>query len=449
MTKSAADRIARAKARRKQTTPLPKMTLALLALCLGFGLMYLLLGVAAVMQTDPDRPGTLMNNAGQPVGSDFIAFYVAGAEAGGDAPTDVYDSEARAQAHADLAGYVDGADSEGGIVRTYGFAYPPYVLPALSALASLPYMAALYVWIGAQLVALMAAAWGWFRIGWLPFVLLLHPTVLQNIVAGQNGALTAACLLGGLWALRERKEVLAGCLFALLAFKPHIVILIPLCLLAGRYWKAFGTMAGLGVVLAIVPFIAYGTDAAMQMWFTLWPAQVAETAGYVLQPEFVWHRIFTVYLFALKLGLPAMAAQIVQSIVALGVIAAVMWLWSRKDARFEWRAIALLLAVPLCTPYAFDYDMVGIAILPMLLLGGYILSQRRTPTAREYATFVALWFATFVLWLIPLTSGLPPVAPLVLLAGLGWVIHRHRQDADMADRTITQETGQDKTEAGS
>lgn len=54
---------------------------------------------------------------------------------------------------------------------------------------------------------------------WL-LLAVAFPAVLINIRHGQNGFLTAA-LLGGALAVLERRPLLAGILFGLLAYKPR------------------------------------------------------------------------------------------------------------------------------------------------------------------------------------------------------------------------------------
>ena len=62
---------------------------------------------------------------------------------------------------------------------------------------------------------------------------LAFPATFINLFHGQNGFLNAALLGAALLAL-DRRPVVAGILFGLLSYKPHLGLLVPLALLAGR-----------------------------------------------------------------------------------------------------------------------------------------------------------------------------------------------------------------------
>ena len=113
-------------------------------------------------------------------------------------------------------------------------------------LALIPYVPALFVWLGASWYAfyrvLKAGDAGTRRAA----VRARAPAVLINAVGGQNGCWTAALLGGGL-SLLERRPYLAGCLFGLMIYKPQLAILLPVALIAGRKWRTFfaaGATAG-------------------------------------------------------------------------------------------------------------------------------------------------------------------------------------------------------------
>ena len=66
----------------------------------------------------------------------------------------------------------------------------------------------------------------------LALLAFLSPAISTNIGLGQNGAITAALLMGGL-SLLETRPYAAGALLGLLIFKPQIAILLPVMVLAG------------------------------------------------------------------------------------------------------------------------------------------------------------------------------------------------------------------------
>ena len=120
--------------------------------------------------------------------------------------------------------------------------------PAL--LAPMPYPLALAVWQGVTLRFILLsvrsrACVGFHpsdvtlrsRSGWL-LLALAFPAVFINLGHGHNGFLTAA-LFGGALATLERRPLVAGMLFGLLAYKPQFGMLIPLVLLATGRWRVY------------------------------------------------------------------------------------------------------------------------------------------------------------------------------------------------------------------
>ena len=107
----------------------------------------------------------------------------------------------------------------------YHYSYPPLLLLLTLPLALIPYVPALGVW-------LVATWYGFYRALKLTSdqsVLLLSlatPALFVNAVGGQNGALTAILLGGGL-VLQGRRPIVAGILFGCLAYKPHLALLLP------------------------------------------------------------------------------------------------------------------------------------------------------------------------------------------------------------------------------
>ncbi len=95
------------------------------------------------------------------------------------------------------------------------------------------------------------------RIGYL--LAAAFPAVLANAVIGQNGFLTAA-LIGGTLVLMERRPILAGVLLGLLTYKPHLGLLFPVALIAGRHWRVFVTAAVAAMLMAAASWLAFGTE---------------------------------------------------------------------------------------------------------------------------------------------------------------------------------------------
>src|SRR5690606_15606825 len=89
----------------------------------------------------------LIDRTGNPIGTDFVAFWTAGALVAEGRPADVYDTAALHAAE---------RRAVGAPIDAFPFAYPPSLLLVLPALAALPYLAALPIWLVATFVPFAA-----------------------------------------------------------------------------------------------------------------------------------------------------------------------------------------------------------------------------------------------------------------------------------------------------
>ncbi len=113
----------------------------------------------------------------------------------------------------------------------HNWGYPPFTLLLLRPLGGLPYFAALALWTAGLFAVFAGVTLSQVppeRRGAALVALALAPACLINAVGGQNGFLTAALLLGGLLAL-DRRPILAGILFGLLTWKPHLGLVLRRC----------------------------------------------------------------------------------------------------------------------------------------------------------------------------------------------------------------------------
>jgi hypothetical protein len=186
-------------------------------------------------------PGAMYRSdrVGEPVGADFTLFWAASYLSLQGNPAEVYDFSHLRATEQQLFGPA----------VTLPWPYPPTFLLMVLPLSLLPYPTALAIWLAATLAVFLVVLW---RIGPHPLILLLtlaFPGTFINFICGQNGFLSAALLGGGLLLL-DRFPLAAGLVLGLLCFKPHLALLVPVALLAGRHGKAL-----LGVLLSGVgPF---------------------------------------------------------------------------------------------------------------------------------------------------------------------------------------------------
>lgn len=355
----------------------------------------------------PDGPATY-NRAGNPIANDLLVVYGAGRMALEGRAADAYDLEALSAVQRAVAG---------GPVGGLPWPYPPTFLLAAAPLAALPWPAAIALWSLLNVGALALVARLWLRraralsagaaAGAGLLAALLFPAAAHSLMAGQNGALFAALLGGGLLAL-ERRPVLAGLLFALAAAKPQLGLLLPLALLAGGHVRAF-VAAAVGVLaLAAAALALFGAEA-WPGFFEALGAAGGHAASGTAPPE----KMVTVLAAATLAGAPSSLAWLLQAGAIFGVAIWVWRLW-RSPRPLPDKACLLLLLSPLATPYAFYTDMA------VLLLPALWLLCRRPATNGRTGLAAALWFGSGGLFALGLLAGwqLWPIA--LLLAALAW-----------------------------
>jgi Glycosyltransferase family 87 len=343
--------------------------------------------------------------SGYPIGRDFINVWSGPRLAFAGKLSTLFDPEAYHVAIGALFGHA---------LPFHNWSYPPFALAAFWPLAQLPYFAALAVWTCAGFAAYAAVVLSQVAAPQRSRALLgliAAPACLINAVAGQNGFLSAALLLGGMLWL-DRRPVTAGMLLGLLAFKPQLGLAVPFVLLALRAWRAFAaatmTVCGL-VALSVAMFGLVAWQQYLQVTGHYQVLLLEEFRGFytAMMPS--------VFAGARSFGLSYPAAMAIQIVVALAVVAATC-LTARRSEDPCIRALTLATAAPLVTPYVFNYDLTPIAAALVWMLSGRLFWR----TEWSAVWLVGWLMPLLVLVLNPLGLGLAPV----VLAVLFWVSMR-------------------------
>ena len=296
----------------------------------------------------------LTGGDGRPIGDDFVNYFSGAFLALHQRAAEIYHWPAY---HAFQEALVGAAVSP-----NYNYSYPPLALVLTLPFALLPYVPALGVWLAGGWYAFYRA----LRLA-TPNALLLAlatPAVFVNTYCGQNGVWTAAFLGGGL-CLLERRPVFAGVLFGLQAYKPHLALMIPVALLAGRQWRAFAAATVTVAALLLASIALAGLDG-WRAFLDLTPVLRKVTLE---DADAVWHRNVSVFMAASRLGVGLSAAYAVQIAAALIAATLVAFAWF-KDAPVPIRNAAVLIGVLLATPYLQDYDLVLGAFIAVWLMQG-------------------------------------------------------------------------------
>jgi len=391
----------------------------------------------------------LNDRFGRPLGTDFSNVYAAGTYVLDGQPTVPFDPARQ---------YAREQAIFGAATPFYGWHYPPFFLGLATVLALMPYGLALAVWQGVTfalyLLAVRAALFSpplkgqavlagsaktdgaAFHAGtklppaqlrWPPspasggginslWLLLAaaYPAVFVNLGHGHNGFLTAALLAAALIQL-DRRPILAGILFACLAYKPQFGMLIPLALAASGRWRVFFAATVTVAVMALAVTLAFGAD--------VWSAFLASmhfTRVVVLeQGNTGWQKIQSVFSVVRMWGGGVPVAYALQGAVTLCVTVAIAWLW-RSRAAFPLKAAALAIGSILATPYSLDYDLMLIApAIAFLAADG--LARGFAPYEKSALAF--LWIVPLVARSIAQVTLIPLAVPAMIFA-FALVLHR-------------------------
>lgn len=360
----------------------------------------LLLSETAIIWSAPEHRWAF------PFGHDFVAFWAAArlhAEGGIEA---LYDLPRFAALQASVA-------VRPGLLLWH---YPPVYLLLILPLAALPFWLGWALFQAGGLAALALAARRVLprldRLGWA--ALLGAPVIAVSLVQGQNGPWFAAFLIGGLAAWQDGRRWLAAGLFALIAAKPQIGLLVPVAILARRDWR----MAGLALV-ATMALLALTTLALGAEAWTRFLSNTAALSAPLTDPALL-AQMPTAYASAVLAGVPGPAALALQAALAALAAAAVWWLWSRPGLPRELPLAGLLFAVLMIPPYGFRYDMVA-PLAGTLAMACHARATGWRPGERLLAALLWLWPAAFPA--LALATGIQTGYALLAL-GLIWTLRR-------------------------
>ena len=342
------------------------------------------------------HPPGFVNAGGANVGRDFVAVWSAASLALGGAPAAGYD---QALLHAAEQTAI------GAPVGLITWQYPPSFLLLVLPLALLPYPAAAALWV-AGTFAVFARLLGRAAtnsLAWL--AALIFPATAQCLISGQNGAFSAALIAGGLLSL-EHRPIVSGLCWGLLAYKPQMAAAAFAALAFGRYWRVLGIAVTATVALALLSLAILGVEPWLAFLHGLGEVRALLDAGRV-----PWDRMATVYAAARLLGLgiaPSYAAQIVVTVTAVAMLAQLWW----RRVPLALAGSALVLSIPLTTPYAFDYDLVML-LLPI----AWLVQQARSTEFRpgEVALLIAAWAVPVAGKLVAEATAFQPTWLILLL----------------------------------
>jgi arabinofuranan 3-O-arabinosyltransferase len=367
-----------------------RLKLVCFALCVA-SLAYL-----AVLLSDG---GWILDAAGRPMNTDFIAVFAAGRMALDGHPAGAYDPNLHMAMEAAITGSP--------IVGYNSWPYPPPFMMVAALLAMLPYPAAFLAWMAITLPLYLATIRTIIgeRIGWL--MALAFPGLVPSLVPGQNGFFSAA-LIGGTLVLLERHPVLAGVCLGILTYKPHYGILFPLVLAAGGRWTAMVSAAVTGLALALAACLAFGIGPwlAFLEWLPKNSEMLFSDGGVP------WFNLQSAFALVRLLGGGETLAWSVHLALVATVAVVLCLMWRNPRIAFDLKAAALATGAMVSTPYSFIYDVPVLAVALAFLLRG--VGTRAVPRV-EWQALAAVIALLIVLPFLRIPVILPASAIIAAL----------------------------------
>jgi hypothetical protein len=236
-----------------------------------------------------------------------------------------------------------------GPVSDRPFVYPPSALLLFAPLAALPFTAS-FLLFGALSALLFERAAR--PVQSRPILLLAAPPVVLAILAGQPTILVAALVFLGLAQL-DKKQGLAGVLWAVAAMiKPPILLLAPVALIAGGYWRAIAAACATATTIGAASLVVFGMEAWLA-WLGALPGFNALVSGF----EPLLRNAITPYAMAVRIGL---RPDIVPFVAAIFAFPMAWWSFARTQD-LAIRSVVLVGGALLISPYAMNYELAALA----------------------------------------------------------------------------------------
>lgn len=298
----------------------------------------------------------------------------------------------------DLAAQKSATEGLGSGFYWQPFLNPPPLAWLATPFTALPFTVALWIWTG-LLVAAAVFAWyavapgaGLTKAAHLALFLGLFPTAF-GLMVGQPGALVAAAVALAWWLAERSRPVAAGVALSLIALKPQLAILVPVCLLVAGHTRMFAGWLVATALIGVVALFLLGGDGLQRYRDVLSLASQWEpTRRYAIAGP-------------LGLGPQVYVAEIL--VAAVAVAAA----WRQRGSDVSRPIATGIVASLLFTPY------VGFQDFAMLVVAGWLVT-RSGATASQVALMV-VGYALLELALVVLAVPIL-VAEALLLASLAW-----------------------------
>ena len=326
-----------------------------------------------------DRDGNLK-------GTDFLHLYTLGSLAAAHRGADLYDMNAQALLAAQRVSAAAGIG--------YLPLYPPQVSMLFLPLAYLSYGWALALWWGCSALVYGICCYCIWRAcpnlrgvgGTILILAMAYPAFFHLIAWGQTSALALGCFTLMFFALRARREFLAGLILGCLIFKPQLGLAAAVVFVSLGAWKTVAGAVFSAVAQLAVGVLYYGMQPLRE-----WLRALADARAVLpwLEPRpYQTYSLRTFWSMLVPWPHFAFGLYGLSAIVVLGATIAV---W-RHPVPLALRYSALLLATVLVAPHFTVYDLVILAPA-FLLLADLMAGQRDHRSPHWLGTILYLIYA--------------------------------------------------------
>jgi hypothetical protein len=301
------------------------------------------------------------------------------------------------------------------------FSYAPNLLPLLVPFGAMPAVPSVLVWTGLNLVCMWCTVRLFTPDRSVALAACLCPATLMMVAFGHFGGVLALIatfvLLHG-----KTRPVIAGLGLGLMTVKPQLAAVFGLFLLATGYWRA--------ALVSVPPTLALVGLSVAAFGLEPWVNFLEQTAPLHSRmfTEFYYGllmSVVSVYCGARLMGLSGLAANGLQGVFSLAVLAKSVRLFGRRGP--DACAIAtVLFAVIAALPYFNCYDLAIFA--PAMTVALF------DPARRDDLPFLTLP-AVLLLWLAPVYAvpfgmqGWPVIQPILAALLLALLFRHDRQPA--------------------
>ncbi len=346
---------------------------------------------------------------GRPLGGDFVQFYAAGRVLNEHQPARLFDPPSFSALQHEI---LPSMPSTQWLI----FGNPPCIAALFRPLARLTYEQAYCVWLVFSASLYLAGLLILLRGRWGPTALLLALATpmftLETWIGGQVSVFGFFFFALCVRCFEKQKYFLAGLALGLAAYKPSLLAIPVLMLVAGRCWRMLAGISISASLVAAACFAAVGREG-VGLWLNtlrVFQYMITDEPSILRRSKYVDLNSFLVVLGGLN-----NVTKIIASVLVAGGLVVLAWAWFRSqgDRRLLWGAtIASTLVLNVYVP-VYDTPV----LIPALVL------VASTLTGAQYQRPLRIWILLFCLvpWLTQSAADFLRVQILTIaIAGFGY-----------------------------